>query len=153
LETVTRAARAISSETTLHGLLDKLATIIRNNIGAQRCLILRPRDAQWEVAARSRTGDDSAARSLADEHRFSPAIARYAERSGEFWPDDGAGRSCRWIDDWSGRRQRPRSVLCAPIRLKDRILALVYAENNLTARAFTDGHLTLLHTILAQAAI
>jgi predicted ATPase/signal transduction histidine kinase/CheY-like chemotaxis protein len=147
LETVSQAARAVSSETTLDGLLDKLAVIIRENVGASRCLILRQRDGQWVVAATSSNSETP------DDGSFSLAVANYASRSGEILLLDEPASASRWFDDEYIRVRRPRSLLCAPVRLEDRLLALVYAENELTARAFGDRHMTLLHTVLAQAAI
>jgi predicted ATPase/signal transduction histidine kinase/CheY-like chemotaxis protein len=147
LETVSRAARAISRETTFDGLMNELARILRDNIGASRCLVLRQREGQWFVtAASSSTG-------AADERSFSPAVANYASRSGEVVVLHDPARISRWADDEHIRTRRPRSLLCAAIRLEDRVLAVVYAENELVAQAFGDRHLTLVHTVLAQAAI
>ncbi len=148
LETMSRAARAISSETTLDGLLGKLAWIIADNVGASRCLVLRQRDGRWAVVAKSsRNGTSS------DDASFSLAVANYVSRSGEVLVLDDPADGSRWVDDEHIRARRPRSLLCAPVRFEGRLLALVYAENALTAQAFGKRHLKLLHTVLAQAAI
>ena len=50
-------------------------------------------------------------------------------------------------------RQKPRSILCLPIRRQAQQLGLLYLENNLVAGAFTAQTLTALELLAAQAAI
>lgn len=46
-----------------------------------------------------------------------------------------------------------RSILCVPLKLKDRILGLVYVDNRLQAGIFTQADLRLLAAIASSAAI
>jgi light-regulated signal transduction histidine kinase (bacteriophytochrome) len=47
----------------------------------------------------------------------------------------------------------PRSVLCMAIQRRDKLLAILYLENNLVAGAFTAEHRAVLEVLAAQAAI
>lgn len=61
-------------------------------------------------------------------------------------------------DEWLGPRTSVmnlnlRSVLCAPVKLKDRVLGVVYVDNRLRAGIFTHDDLELLSAIAASAAV
>jgi len=46
-----------------------------------------------------------------------------------------------------------RTVMCAPLRLKDRVLGVLYVDSRAEAREFGDSDLTLLSALATQAAI
>ncbi len=46
-----------------------------------------------------------------------------------------------------------RSILCVPLKLKDRIIGVIYADNHLQAGLFTFADLDLLNAIAASAAV
>ena len=61
-------------------------------------------------------------------------------------------------DEWLGPRTSVmnlnlRSVLCAPVKLKDRVLGVIYVDNRLRAGIFTQEDLELLSAIAASAAV
>ena len=49
--------------------------------------------------------------------------------------------------------RKPKSILCLPILHQDKLLAIVYLENNLIPGAFTTDRLELLNVLTSQAAI
>ena len=51
------------------------------------------------------------------------------------------------------RARKPKSILCLPILHQDKLLAIVYLENNLIPGAFTTDRLELLNVLTSQAAI
>jgi len=56
-------------------------------------------------------------------------------------------------DDPYLEQQKPRSLLCTPILNQQRLVGILYLENNLIARAFTTARLDVLHLLTTQAAI
>ena len=61
-------------------------------------------------------------------------------------------------DTWLGPRTSVmnlnlRSVLCAPLKLKDRVLGVIYVDNRLRAGIFTQDDLELLTAIAASATV
>ena len=46
-----------------------------------------------------------------------------------------------------------RSIICAPLKLKDRLLGVIYVDNRLHAGIFTPESLELLNAIASSAAI
>jgi serine phosphatase RsbU (regulator of sigma subunit) len=51
------------------------------------------------------------------------------------------------------RARAPKSILCLPILHQDKLLAILYLENNLIPGAFTSDRLELLNVLTSQAAI
>ncbi|MDF2698250.1 MAG: Signal transduction histidine kinase CheA [Labilithrix sp.] len=49
--------------------------------------------------------------------------------------------------------RRPRSILCLPVARKERLLGVLYFENDLAPGIFTEERVTVLETLAAQAAI
>jgi sigma-B regulation protein RsbU (phosphoserine phosphatase) len=61
-------------------------------------------------------------------------------------------------DKWLGPRTSVmnlnlRSILCAPLKLKDRVLGVIYVDNRLRAGIFTQDDLELLSAIAASATV
>jgi signal transduction histidine kinase/GAF domain-containing protein len=50
-------------------------------------------------------------------------------------------------------RQQPQSILCTPILYQGKLLGILYLENNLVTGAFTSDRVELLNLLCAQAAI
>ena len=48
---------------------------------------------------------------------------------------------------------QPKSILCMPLKTKDKLVGILYLENNLAAGVFTPGHLEVLKVLGSQAAI
>jgi serine phosphatase RsbU (regulator of sigma subunit) len=59
----------------------------------------------------------------------------------------------RFANDPYVKKNRPRSILCAPISHKGKLSGIIYLENNLTTNAFTPARLELLRVLSSQAAI
>jgi len=55
-------------------------------------------------------------------------------------------------DDYIRTRQ-PRSVLCMPVKHKDRAIGMLYLENTLVSGAFTQARLEALMILVSQIAV
>jgi PAS domain S-box-containing protein len=66
--------------------------------------------------------------------------------------DDAANKG-DFINDPYIRREKTRSLLCAPLLSLGRLIGILYLENNLTSHAFTAERIQLLEMLLSQAAI
>src|SRR5208337_2332047 len=51
------------------------------------------------------------------------------------------------------RQRRPRSILCLPLVKQTKLLGVLYLENNLAPRVFTQKRLAMLELLASQAAI
>jgi GAF domain-containing protein len=59
----------------------------------------------------------------------------------------------RFAGDFYIAEHRPKSILCLPMLNRDKLMGILYLENNLTVGAFTQDRVELLDRICAQAAI
>ena len=66
---------------------------------------------------------------------------------------DDAHLNHRFFNDQYLQRNQPKSVLCLPLIHQNKLLGLLYLENNLVKGVFTDDRLRTLQIITTQAAI
>ena len=59
----------------------------------------------------------------------------------------------QFANDSYVRKNKPKSILCAPLMSKGKLYGIVYMENNLTTGAFTPDRLEMLNLLSSQAAI
>lgn len=157
LETVLNASQTISEEVILERLLERLATIVRENAGATRVsLLLREHDGhQLMVQAETREGGPT--KVMQQQHLEKAdlplSIIRYVDRSGQPVVLTDAVREREFIDDPYFRTHAARSMLAMPIVHRGEALGVLYLENELATGAFTAERLTTLRMLSSQAAI
>ena len=157
LSTVMKGAHAIASEIEMNRLLAEIMRIAIENAGAQRGFLILDRDGAWLIAAKGDIDKSEAETllpvSLDQCELVSAGVVRYVARTKENVVLDDAASQGEFIDDPHIRRERTRSLLCAPLLNRSRLIGVLYLENNLTSRAFTAERVQLLEMLLAQAAI
>jgi PAS domain S-box-containing protein len=157
LAAVMKATQAISSEIVLEKLLAQLMRIIIENAGAQAGLLILKKEEglRVEATARADSDDVDANQSLPVEESdaLSLDIVRYVDRTGEPVVIHKATENSQFYTDPHVLEHRPKSILCMPILLKDKITGVLYLENNLANNVFTRERIEILNILLAQAAI
>ena len=155
-ESLRRASMALASELDLQGLVAKLMTILVQNAGAERGVLLRAADGQLTVEASASTSEGGVEVNLggdaSDQNGFSAAIVRYVLRSRESVAVGDAMGDDRFANDAYVARARPKSVLSAPIVQRGDVLAVLYLENNHICNAFAEDHLNAVEHIASYAA-
>lgn len=153
---IAKALQAISGEVELEPLLSTLMGIIIESAGA-RCgsLVLEQQGVLIESA---RASIDAPYRIRRPERPVGggsdlcASAVQYVFRTGKdlVIADstlDGLFQSDPYLQN------RPMSLLCAPMRHRDRCVGVLYLENDASTHAFTAERLNLLRIFLAQAAI
>ncbi|MDJ0840501.1 MAG: AAA family ATPase [Acidobacteriota bacterium] len=156
LATVTKWSLAIASEMHLEKLMSKMMGIILENAGAQKGFLILEQENQMIIHASLSVDDnkvDLAPVPLDSNSGLSRAIVRYVIRTGENVVLKDAAREGLFMEDKYILGHRPKSVLCTPIKQKERISGVLYLENNLITNAFTADRIRILNILLAQAAI
>ena len=160
METVQKAARAISGELNLDSLLSRFMEIIMENAGADRAHLVMERKTGLlvEIMRELDEKGERVRREIAPEDAgLAISLVRYTFRSGENIVLQDAASGDISEHEYAGdpyiRKQKPRSVLCMALRHKDRLSGVLYLENNLNSHAFTVKRLRVLDVLLAQAAI
>src|SRR5205823_1828760 len=90
---------------------------------------------------------------IAEYDELCPDIVRYVARTGDAVVINDAAHDPAYQADPYVRRGAIKSVLCVPVLNQGKLLAILYAENNEAAYAFTPQRLSLLQVIASQAAI
>ena len=158
LESVLRASRAIAGEIKAEVLPEIIMKIIIENAGAEKgYLLLKSGDSlKIEVAFMDGELDrDFEQAQFSSEYKdlLPGSILRYVMRTGEDvyfseWEQPG-----KFSEDTYIKKNKPRSLLCMPIRRIDIGVGVLYLENNLASNVFTKERIRVLRVLLAQAAI
>ncbi|WP_344762009.1 diguanylate cyclase [Actimicrobium antarcticum] len=159
LASILKAALALTHETGLRNVLQRLIGIVRENSGAQVARLLLHSEGAWYLEADITSDIVSVLQarplSLDAEHdpQFPLSLLRYAVRTGDVVIDDDIAISPRFATDPYVRAHRPRSVLCLPIKQSDQVVGMLYLENNLADATFTSERVEFLRLLGAQAMI
>ncbi len=153
---VMKASQAISGEIELDELLKKLMTIVFENAGAESGYLLLKFEDQLVVEAEKTSPSNNVKllHSLPLDHAHLPkSIIRYVERTQEALFLDNAAESDFFSDDEYIRKHQIKSVMCMPIIHQNRLVAILYAENNLASGVFTPQRRETLSIITSQASV
>lgn len=157
LGTVLKASQALTQEIHKDRLLQKMMTIVLENVGAQRGVLALSRDGALFVEACASAGD-AEGRLLAGEPAASsdlvpPSVVKYVERTRTSEVIHDMSREARYAADPYVQANRPRSVLCSPVVHKGKLVGVFYFENNLATGVFTAARLEVLGLLSTQVAI
>ena len=156
ISTVMKAAYTIASEIEMNRLLAEMMRIVIENAGAQKGFLVLNRDGVWLIAAQEEIGkseiETSLPISLDKCEVLSSGIVNYVIRTKESVTLDDAVNQGEFISDPYIRREKTKSLMCAPLLSRSKLIGVLYLENNLTTHAFTAKRVQLLKMLLSQAA-
>lgn len=156
LDSVLKAALALSSEIQLERLLQKLIGIVIENAGADRGYVLLPGSEDWRIVARAGMHHGEALLEempLAAATEVCATLIRYVIRTGQPLLLDDARQDPVFGRDPDVTRRAVHSVLCLPLLAQSRLCGVLYLENDLLAGAFAPERVQILRMLSAQAAI
>jgi len=152
-----KASLSLSGEIVLDKLLTKLMGLLLENAGATNGYLLFYDGKQLKIeASGSISGKEIQVmqsiplKSVSD---ISSNVVNYVLRTGENVVLNDALREGNFTNDLHILKRGVHSVLCAPIINQGNLVGIIYLENNLTARAFTNERIEVLQVIASQAAI
>jgi predicted ATPase/signal transduction histidine kinase len=156
LAAITKVYQALSSEIQLERLLSTLMRVVLENAGAERGALILPEGQDWVVTAVASAGQtetilDSFPLETAQDLPVS--LVRYVQQTLKTLVIDDATLETAWAGDSYVIQRQPKSLLCAPLLDRGKLLGLLYLENHLTAGAFTNDRVEVLNLLCAQAAI
>lgn len=159
LVSLLKATQILSNEVGLRKVLQRLIAIVRENAGGQVARLLLLSDGVYRLEADS---DGDAVTVLqsrrldldaAGDPQFPLSVLRYVIRTGAEVIEDNIVDASRFAADPYVRQQRPRAVMCLPVRHGGRIDGVLYFENRLAEASFTDERVEFLRMLGAQAMI
>ena len=160
IHSIMKASQALAGEIVLDSLLNKIMSIVIENAGAQRGVLLLQDGARWQVVADTSLSQDSVTLTQpvdleSEEVRelVSQSVVEYVARTQEnIVLSDASNDEIFAFGPYIVKR-KIKSLLCMPIIYQHKMNGILYLENNLTTGAFTLERLTLLRILSSQAAI
>lgn len=156
LYTFLKSSQAITGEIVLENLLEQLMKIGIENAGAEKGAMIFEKEAGLfiEALADVSGGIEALVSIPVEGYAGVPAsVINYVLKTHENLVLGNACEDERFVRDPYIKENGVKSVLCAPIRKKSEVAAILYLENNLSTDAFTPERLELLRVISSQAAI
>ncbi|MEJ2558851.1 MAG: SpoIIE family protein phosphatase [Anaerolineae bacterium] len=144
-------SQTFNSSLDLDEVLNRVMDEIIAAMGAERGFVMLHEDDGGLVFRAARGIDQK----TIDEPQFhiSRSVVEEVAREGQPLLTSDAQRDSRFSSSQSVRGLRLRSILCAPLKIKDRISGVVYVDNQLRAGIFTEADLELISAIASSAAI
>lgn len=155
LATVLKASQALSREIQLDKLLAMLLHTVLENAGADKGVLLMPRDHQWFVEAIATIDQPAHVQSIAlpSSPEIPQSLINTVKRSLKPVVIMDATLHLTLATDAYVVQQQPKSMLCTPILQQGKPVAILYLENHVTVGAFTSDRVELLNFLCTQAAI
>ncbi|OQY56897.1 MAG: serine/threonine-protein kinase PknK [Candidatus Parabeggiatoa sp. nov. 2] len=157
LNSVVKASQTLSGEIVLSKLLEKMMLIVIENAGAEKGFLLLPKQDDWFIEAESYADSDEVnvlqSINIEKSQQVPANLIHYVARTRENVVLAEATQEGIFTRDAYILKQRPKSVLCAPLVNQGQLTGILYLENNLTTGAFTPERLELLNLLSSQLAI
>jgi PAS domain S-box-containing protein len=157
LATVLKVSQAVSGEIVLEKLIDMLMRTAVEHAGAERGVLILPRDGEQRIEAEATTSGDAIIvrlrAAVVSDAAVPESIVHYVTRTHEsVILGDASAQNAFSFDPYIGRHHA-RSILCLPLINQAKLIGLLYLENSLTPHVFTPARLTVLKLLASQAAI
>ncbi len=156
LKAILKASQTISGEIELEKLLSSLLSIIIENAGADKCVLMLLQDNHLLIqGAITQITQPVLLQSLAIEdsqdipHKLIYKVKHIQQTV--LLLDATADPTL--ANDPYIIREQPQSILCSPILHQGKLMGVLYLENNLAKGAFTSDRVDLLNLLCAQVAI
>jgi len=157
LATVIKVSQAVSSEIVLEKLINTLMRTAIEHAGAERGLLILPRDLEQRIEAEAITSGDTIIVRLREafeaEAAVPESIIHYVVRTQESLILDDASAENPFSTDPYIRRHHALSILCLPLINQAKLIAVLYLENNLAPHVFTPTRIAVLKLLASQAAV
>ncbi|MDZ8080705.1 MAG: AAA family ATPase [Nostoc sp. DcaGUA01] len=156
MTTVLKASQTLSSEIEIEKLLTKLLSVVIENAGADKCVLLLLKEDRLVVEATAEVGQQSTVLQsvpIEDSTEVPRSLIYAVKRNLQASIIIDTAMYSMLIADPYIIRQQPKSLLCMPILYQGKLLGILYLENNLTTGAFTSDRVEILNLLCTQLAI
>ncbi|AVH62116.1 trifunctional serine/threonine-protein kinase/ATP-binding protein/sensor histidine kinase [Nostoc sp. 'Peltigera membranacea cyanobiont' N6] len=156
LKAILKASQTISGEIELEKLLLSLLSLVIENAGADKCVLMLLRDSRLLIKGSITTGSKPVVLQhlpIEDSQDIPHKLIYKVLHDRQTVVLINANADLTLANDPYIMRQQPQSILCSPILHQGKLLGILYLENNLATGAFTSDRVELLNLLCAQAAI
>jgi len=152
------ASQALSSETDLEQLLNKMVELVMANSGAETALLLLKQNNDWVVQARGNITAEK--HDILLNQPYDPAdresdlipeaVFNYCQRSREVLVVGDARLDHRFAEDRIIQKRNIQSMACVPALHQGKLMAILYLENRQIADVFTMDRVEILKLLSSQ---
>lgn len=157
LSTIMKAAQALSEEIVLDTLIEKMMSIMIENAGAQRGVLILKDGDDLRIEAEGMINEGRITRvssiRVSECRELPSSMIHYVSRKAESIILDDVSERHLFMDDPYFLKGGRKSILCEPIIHHGQPVGVLYLENNLITGAFTAERVELLRLLASQAAI
>ncbi|WP_200626538.1 trifunctional serine/threonine-protein kinase/ATP-binding protein/sensor histidine kinase [Pseudomonas sp. LAM2023] len=157
LEAGIEAARALSEEVLLEGLIETLMGHLTQHSGADHGVLLIVSGAEFQMAALAYIDDDGLHVSMDNCQKFMTqaplSVINATMRTRKPLVLNDALSDCPEAFRQQLQARNARSVLCLPLVIQGVLIGLVYLENRLVPNLFGSQRLAMLEILASQAAV
>lgn len=155
--TILKASQTLSSELELNRLLSKLMRIVIESAGAECGHLLLKSNSHLLIAATAKAAQDNVevthVVSAPKKTSLAMSVVHHTIQTNEPVILINAAKDGRFHTDPYIQQHNAKSILCMPMRYKEKISGALYLQNNLIRGAFTGKQVEILQFLIAQAAI
>jgi len=156
LKAILKASQTLSGEIELQKLLSSLLSIVIEDAGADKCVLMLLRDNRLLIKGSIIQGTEPVVFQqlpIEDSQEIPLKLIYKVKHNKQTVVLMDAMADCTLANDPYILRQQPKSILCSPILHQGKLMGILYLENNLATGVFTSDRVELLNLICTQAAI
>ncbi|MCC5932879.1 MAG: AAA family ATPase [Balneolales bacterium] len=157
LDTLMKAAQAISGEVVLERLLKTLLSISIENAGAESGCIIMKKGQQWYIKSAYFVGAKNPSEHtetlLPENERVPESLIQYVQNTAQSLVLDDIAKDNRFMADPVVKANNLKSVMCLPLSSKGKSEGILYLENKLQTSVFTEGRVRFLELLSGQIAV
>ncbi len=154
---VMKASQALSEEIVLENLIAKLMQVAIENAGATKGVLMLLKNQTLLIAAKAVSHETEVTVSFTNAEDLSSEIPvtvmNYIQHIRKPLVVNHPSVNPNWITDAYIQQNSPQSLLGLPLLHQNKLLGILYLENQLTADIFTVERLEVLNILTTQAAI
>jgi predicted ATPase/signal transduction histidine kinase len=150
--TLSKANHTLANEIVLSQLIEKMLRIVRENAGAEKCLLILREGDNWYIRDEKGKLNIEITEPIAGSV-VPLSIVHIVITTAKEVNLENAGLSDQFAHDSCISKKALKSVLCMPLINRGRVLGLIYLENNLLVGAFNRDRIEILSALSSQMAI
>lgn len=151
LEIVLKATQKLANQLVLNSLLPTLLQILKETTGAEEVILINTNNLTAPIIEAKDLIRDGIQlqpnHKLSNYQHIAHRIVNYVLRTEESVLEENAWKNVKYVNAPYIQGKQVRSVLCFPLFKHEKIIRVIYLENNTLVKAFTNKHIQLLQLL------
>lgn len=152
-----KASHSISSKIKLDELINRLMNVLLENAGAQKGVLIIPRNNELYIVAEGIAGPENIQNNNTElavkSNKIPQSLINYCWRTLDLKASNNALRDDVYSHDPYVKENQVKSMVCIPLTNKGNKVGLIYLENKLIEGVFTPNKMEVLNMLSGQIGI